>query len=837
MRRPAELLPCHHRLGALVLLAVAGSVTIAFDLGVVGLLVVGAGFGLAGYGLAAAVEPARTSTDRLLVTVTFAVATFAAVAEALSLAMLLGSPTAWIVAAVACGVVGGVLPGRLLRRTAHRPSVVDAPRCQEAHRRPSTAVSKLDRVQQTSLARGEVSKRPPLPSALGSRGQGWPPEGWLPLPLREGRDAGALSRVATATAGVLLVAVALHLVTVFVLSWFAGINVFDSISHYLPRSVRFLQNGTFGAYAAYYDFMQYLHQTVVAVQLLFLRSDVLVNPTSFVAVSLTSLTIFALARSLGWPSPYPLFAALVPLAMPIVLLHASTSNFDTFTALWLVLALYFLRRGFAISNRGWLIVAAAATALAFASKPTAWFAVPGLGLVWLAAVGRALTRGRLRRAMPTLAACLVIFVLVGMPFLLRNVISRGYLVAPPEWESFQLGGSTTGPAHRARLLAFNTFALGLQLMTPPFLLPARFEDGLDGWFAARAQALGYRLPDPSITVHQEWTGLIRHVSHRYDSNHAGLGAAFVLVTLPSILTLPFARRRLGPRWWYALGLLVVGLSYFLVLNTVSIYSVNNIRYLIEMVAVLAALSPTLFVLLPPRLGGTLALAVAVVLVLEMHDVVVNDKQVPPELVARVPRAEQYYVFNGNFPTPARAAALLDQKYPPDELPDLYIEDTGVPNFPDYAFLGPSLLRRTHYLAPPASPADLPGPFLTRERALAERLAGTGEAVMDQLAADVWLLLPNDRPRVLFWSVRAPDTSLLLRLQASVPAGSFREPRFAFTLRTARGEERLRPFDASPTLDLPFEVAARGTIQVEIRDGDDNRRVERIRIERARFMGI
>ena len=34
-----------------------------------------------------------------------------------------------------------------------------------------------------------------------------------------------------------------------------------------------------------------------------------------------------------------------------------------------------------------------------------------------------------------------------------------------------------------------------------------------------------------------------------------------------------------------------------------------------------------------------------------------------------------------------------------------------------------------------------------------------------------------------------------------------------------------------------EIAARGTIQVEIRDGEDNRRVERIRIERARFMGI
>ena len=51
----------------------------------------------------------------------------------------------------------------------------------------------------------------------------------------------------------------------------------------------------------------------MAVELLFLRSDVLVNVGSFVAVSLTSLGISALARSLRWPTPYPLFAALLDL--------------------------------------------------------------------------------------------------------------------------------------------------------------------------------------------------------------------------------------------------------------------------------------------------------------------------------------------------------------------------------------------------------------------------------------------------------------------------------------------------------------------------------------------
>jgi hypothetical protein len=110
-------------------------------------------------------------------------------------------------------------------------------------------------------------------------------------------------------------------------------------------------------------------------------------------------------------------------------------------------------------------------------------------------------------------------------------------------------------------------------------------------------------------------------------------------------------------------------------------------------------------------------------------------------------------------------------------------------------------------------------------------------VGDQLNVDFWLLFPNDRPRLLFWTVRNPDTVMMLRVQAVIPPGSIREPRYGFSLRTVQGEEQLRPFGPSPFLELPIETASRGTIQVTIRDGADNRGVERLRIERARFMGI
>src|SRR5205823_4645395 len=110
--------------------------------------------------------------------------------------------------------------------------------------------------------------------------------------------------------------------------------------------------------------------------------------------------------------------------------------------------------------------------------------------LWLATFARPLLRRRLQRhrslrpVLATFGLCLVLGGLVGAPFLLRNVLTRGYLVAPPQWQDFQLGGSVTGLDHHLRLLEFNTFAIGLELLTPPFLLPARVADGLDGWFAA-----------------------------------------------------------------------------------------------------------------------------------------------------------------------------------------------------------------------------------------------------------------------------------------------------------------------------------------------------------------
>jgi len=764
------------RATALILLLVA--LTPVHGMRPIGLAVFVGLLGVGAWRLARAVFRPTTLTDAAMLAWTLAFAWIAVGAELLSLGRLLGQPTGW----VAVGA-SAALAGLWMRR-----------------REPA----------------------PDLPSPWATARKDWDCLHWA--------------------AKVLLIVFALQLATAFVLTFFAGINIWDSLSAYLPRAARMAQAGTVGASMPYVGFLQYLPQVVSAIQFTFLRSDILVNVFSFVATAMAALGAFAFARSLLPPeekrSWLALGAALVPFTMPMVLLHASTSNFDVFAGQWLVYALYFMRQGVLTvvptARPRWLAAAALATALAFATKPTFWFAAPGLGLLWLAALAWG---GRVRASLKTALLCAALMLVVGTPFLWRNLLGSGYLIAPAAEREFGTGASGS-LADRARLLAFNSAALGLQLVAPPFLLPRGVAEGLDGWFGGRARALGVKLPDPTLTPQPDWDGLIRHVSHRYDSNHAGFGAAIPLLIVPALLLLPVARRRLGAGWSGASAAAFLALSYFVVLNAITRYTVSNIRYLNEPALLLVPLAVAPFLLLPRRLAGPLACALAVVLLVEMNGVVLNDKQKPLDRVAVVPRDDQFAIFNGNPPVTARSARAFEQKYPAVEYPEVFVHDTGAPNFPEYAFIGPALERRAASWRPRDDEQELPGLVLSREPAQFERFVQNGSAVADRLGIDTWLLLPNDRLRVLFTLVQpTPGGEPVLRLSASVPPGRYKAPSYGFFLATVQGEQALRRFSADGTLDVPLNQASRGTVRVEVRDGEGGRTQERVRVERPKFLGL
>jgi hypothetical protein len=735
--------------------------------------------GMLGFGawrVAGALFRPATVADRLLLAITTAAAWIVLVAEVLSAGRLLGQPIGWLIGGAGLAVAGSwaTVPPRVFPR----------------------------------------------------RNMG------------AGRVIGALSWIPTHPLGrVILALVALHLGVVFLLTLSTGINITDSLEAYLPRSVRYLQNGTFSIYDTYYDFMPGFHQTLVAMQLLFLRADVLVVPMSFLIGLATSVGIFAFSRSLGWPGALPLAAACLPWMMPELLLHASAPNFDILIGLWLLLALYFLRRGYAASSPRWLAAAALATGLALATKPTFWFAAPVLGLCWLATLLRALRRRPLRRTMGLVLVATVLVVSIGTPFIARNVLVQGTLLGPPHYQKAIVGEMSL--PDRLSLLAFNSLALGYQLVTPPSLMSREAALALNNRFAELAQSLGFRLPDDRLTSLPNWSDVIRHAmpGHRYDSNHASFGAAFVLIVLPSMLALPLLRRRLGPRWPFMVALVGFGVGYFLVYALLYRYITASIRFLVEPMIVLAVIAPAWIALLPRGAHGPILAAFALLLIPEMSDVIQNSRWMPPDRVMQTARIDQIYAFNG-VPLPD-AARMLDRKYPPSELPEILIHDqgTGGPSFPDYTFLGPTLQRRTRYWVPGSS-ALPPGPLLTLDRDLANELVAAG-MLPDRLGANAWLLLPNDRLRVRLSLVHGGTTDdQLLKLEASVAPGAYRSPSFGFSqLHGSSTVVQLRGFGPEPTLILPVLEAHNGPIRVEVRDGERGRTAERVTISRAVLSGL
>lgn len=685
---------------------------------------------------------------------TAGVAALLLIAEALSLLKLLGSPVAWMVASGAAAILANVA-------AALRPTP-------------------------------------------------WPRTPWL-----QGRPRLMLDL--PWWGWIWLCAFLILLLTAFTLTWFAGIMVDDTLTAYLPRSIRYLQNGTFNVYATLLDTTPYLHQALIAHQLVFLRSDALVNPLSFMAVLSISAALYAFTRSLHWHGYLPLLTACLPFTIPIVLMHASTSNFDTLETSWLVLCLYFLRRGAPGLTVRWLLFAALALALGLATKSTFFFAAPGLGLVWLAVAVRSLRRRGLGQTARWVALAAVIALLVGAPYLIRNTLLQG---APLGVDTVGANEYVLGPpvtlVERGQRVLFTMLAITVEFLTPPFLFGSYANEPANAWFKALATALGYQLPDARWSFYGSWDAILRHGLERYASGHAFFGAAFLLVLVPAMLTLVVRWRALGARRVILAACLLVGLTYPVVMTSLFRYDVSIGRYLIEMVAILTVLAPVIFWALPRKLAVCYALLVSTVALAEMRDVILNNRQMRIGSVTVTPREEQYYrEFGLDSAASLTAARAFKQKYPASEFPQVYIDVRISPQVHDYAFLGPALDRRTTYWRPAVDPAPPPGPLLTSDPGLVETLARRPDMSIDRLSLNTWVILPNDRLRVVYSVERTAGASpLTLKVHTAVPP-AYERPEYRYVVREGGAERVIQEFSANADVEIPFDTLI--TVRIEARD--------------------
>ena len=84
-------------------------------------------------------------------------------------------------------------------------------------------------------------------------------------------------------------------------------------------------------------------------------------------------------------------------------------------------------------------------------------------------------------------------------------------------------------------------------------------------------------------------------------------------------------------------------------------------------------------------------------------------------------------------------------------------------------------------------------------------------VPDRLSTSAWLLLPNDRLRVRMTIVQeSASADQILKLEASAPSGSYRNPHFGYFLLDGGNTIRLQRFGPETTLSIPLDEARKGT---------------------------
>jgi 4-amino-4-deoxy-L-arabinose transferase-like glycosyltransferase len=138
----------------------------------------------------------------------------------------------------------------------------------------------------------------------------------------------------------------------------------------------------------------------------------------------TALSVFGIARRLGFRRPDAAFAALVTLTLPQVALQSVTTQNDLVVASFIAAAAYFLHS----ATPAGAALAALATALALGTKATAILALPILAALALVVLPR--------RALATFAAAAVVAVAaVAAPGYARNVIHTDHLLGSGEAQS------------------------------------------------------------------------------------------------------------------------------------------------------------------------------------------------------------------------------------------------------------------------------------------------------------------------------------------------------------------------------------------------------------------
>jgi len=161
-------------------------------------------------------------------------------------------------------------------------------------------------------------------------------------------------------------------------------NNMDSLSTHLSRIIFWRQHGSFFPWPTFAS-NQVSYPVNAQLQtywtLLFLNNDLLVGSVQWLAVLISGVGVFAVAREFNFNRRQSAFAALIFLSFPLVALQSTTTQTDLITVAFFIPAVYFLILGLKKGNHPSLLLSAISVGLGMGVKKSYFILLPVLAIV------------------------------------------------------------------------------------------------------------------------------------------------------------------------------------------------------------------------------------------------------------------------------------------------------------------------------------------------------------------------------------------------------------------------------------------------------------------------
>jgi len=152
-----------------------------------------------------------------------------------------------------------------------------------------------------------------------------------------------------------------------------------------------------------------------------------------------AMSIYGISRWLGWNRPGAIFAGLVWLSLPEIMLQSTTTQLDLIVAVFAAIAIYFLISSFQSQNSGEAVLSGLAVGMAVGTKQAALFLLPGFAVFLILLCVKDWRRNS-RIILRWLIVTGIGTILFGSYIYLQNLIIFKNPLGDPETLSQQVGG-------------------------------------------------------------------------------------------------------------------------------------------------------------------------------------------------------------------------------------------------------------------------------------------------------------------------------------------------------------------------------------------------------------